>query len=492
MKQLLALLLPIALFASELYQNIKTEQAGYAKDFFLWQSIVYDNLNDNEKFEAFLLTKYPKQEHLKAINFKNTKEVSVKISFNEWQNFKDDRNKYIQTIANLSPQKANMLYLSNTKEPIEYIDAEMYANLFLWINDAKARNEKLNFKPKNEICFNNQLTKIIKRAIFSNNQATLYVLKECKNIESDGLFYLGINEYMQNNKTNAVEFFTKALQNSNQEEKEKINYWLYKTTQNRIFLKNAAKNGDYFYGALAKVELNEPLNKFELFSFNKQNSKLDINLSNPFEEKITSKYLKTLSKDKLNELKKQSMQKNYEPLFARINQIEGKKVFVAPYLDLMQNESNENKALWLAIAKQESAFFPNDISSAYAVGVMQIIPALLTDINPKIKPLELLDPNINVLLAISYFKKLKQTYRSPAFVAISFNAGQGYLKRLQAKNLFETDDKLLALELIDYDETRQYVKRVLYNYIIYCNGLDVAINEKTILQNPFAQFHTLH
>ncbi len=493
MKQLLIVSTLISLlFAGDFYQNIKTKQQSYAKDLFLWQAMLYDSLDDDEKFEAFLLTKQPKQEQLKALNFKNTKSINAKISFNEWQTFKGNKNKYIDELAYISPKKATMLYLFETKEPIDNIDADVYANLFLWISDPKTRNEKLNFKPKSEICSNLQITKIIKRAIYSNNQNTIKTLQECKNIDSDGLFYLGINEFMQNNQKNATDFFAKALQNANQEEKEKINYWLYKTTKNKTYLKNAAKDSDYFYGTLAKVELGELPNRFELFTFSKQNDKLDINLSSPFEEKTTSKYLKSLTKTKLNKLKEQSMQKDYEPLFARINQIEGKKVFIAPYLDLMQNEGNENKALWLAIARQESQFFPNDVSPAYAIGVMQIIPALSSDLNPKIKPLELLEPNINVPLAISYFKKLKQNYKSPAFVAISFNAGQGYLKRLQAKNLFDMDDKLLALELIDYDETRQYVKRVLYNYIVYCNALGVQINEKTILQNPFAQFHTLH
>ena len=124
------------------------------------------------------------------------------------------------------------------------------------------------------------------------------------------------------------------------------------------------------------------------------------------------------------------------------------------------------------VMRQESLYNPMCYSSASAIGLMQIIPSTgyyiarqfgYYDFNPSM----LYRKNINIGFGSYYLKTLLNQFDNRKYLAIaSYNAGPGavsYWKNYLLKNY----KMLLFIELIPFNQTRNYVKRVLANYYVY-------------------------
>lgn len=127
--------------------------------------------------------------------------------------------------------------------------------------------------------------------------------------------------------------------------------------------------------------------------------------------------------------------------------------------------------LMQSIIRQESAFNPEARSPADAFGLMQLIPELALRLSKQYKTEyksfdDLYDPAKNVYLGAAYLKELnsKMNKRMVGVIA-AYNAGTGPIQNWyrvrNRKDVFE------FIEGIAYEETRNYVKLVLRNWIIY-------------------------
>ncbi len=127
--------------------------------------------------------------------------------------------------------------------------------------------------------------------------------------------------------------------------------------------------------------------------------------------------------------------------------------------------------LMQSIIRQESAFNPEARSPADAFGLMQLIPELAKRLSKQHKVDysnfdDLYDPAKNVTLGAAYLSELdeRMTKRKVGVIA-AYNAGTGpifnWYKNRSRKDVFE------FIEGIAYEETRNYVKLVLRNWIIY-------------------------
>ena len=89
----------------------------------------------------------------------------------------------------------------------------------------------------------------------------------------------------------------------------------------------------------------------------------------------------------------------------------------------------------------------------------------------KISYLDMFDPAINIPYAEYFTRPLIKEFKHPLFVSYAYNGGPGFTRRLLAKNqLFKKSNPLdpwYSMEMIPYEETRKYGKKVLANYIIY-------------------------
>jgi soluble lytic murein transglycosylase len=133
-------------------------------------------------------------------------------------------------------------------------------------------------------------------------------------------------------------------------------------------------------------------------------------------------------------------------------------------------------AVIYAIARQESTFNPKVISSARAMGLMQVTPGAARHVASKFRaPYDekrlLSDQTYNVQLGAAELGELIGDYRGSYILTFAgYNAGRGRVKEWIAKHGDPRDPKVDPIdwvEQIPFSETRNYVQRVLENLQVY-------------------------
>ncbi len=126
----------------------------------------------------------------------------------------------------------------------------------------------------------------------------------------------------------------------------------------------------------------------------------------------------------------------------------------------------------LGLIRQESRFIPDIRSSVGATGLMQIMPATgkMLAKNSGIKnpgKLSLTDIDLNVRLGTKYLRQLHDRFNGSAVLAsAAYNAGPGRAASWRSALPKPIDGAAFA-ESIPFSETRDYVKRVLSNAVLY-------------------------
>jgi soluble lytic murein transglycosylase len=133
-------------------------------------------------------------------------------------------------------------------------------------------------------------------------------------------------------------------------------------------------------------------------------------------------------------------------------------------------------AVVYAIARQESTFNPKTVSSARAMGLMQVTPEAGRYVARKFgasydEKRLLSDQTYNVQLGAAELGDLYADYRGSHILTFAgYNAGRGRVKEWIAKYGDPRDPKVDPVdwvELIPFSETRNYVQRVLENLQVY-------------------------
>jgi soluble lytic murein transglycosylase len=134
-------------------------------------------------------------------------------------------------------------------------------------------------------------------------------------------------------------------------------------------------------------------------------------------------------------------------------------------------------AFVFGLIRQETRFMAQLRSSAGATGLMQLMPATARwvakkvgmDLNPA-RPEQLNDPATNLKLGTSYLKMvLDDLSGSQALAAAAYNAGPGRPRRWREGPVLEA---AAWAENIPFNETRDYVKKVLSNTSVYAAMLN--------------------
>jgi len=136
-----------------------------------------------------------------------------------------------------------------------------------------------------------------------------------------------------------------------------------------------------------------------------------------------------------------------------------------------------DEALLYGIARQESRFVPDIVSSAGAVGLMQLMPRTArwvagkmarTDFNPA----QITSAGVNTQFGAFYFRYWHDRLgERPAITAAAYNAGPS---RAQAwRPAAAPLEGAIWVETIPFSETRDYVKKVLANTVLYARALNL-------------------
>ncbi|MDR2077725.1 MAG: lytic transglycosylase domain-containing protein, partial [Rickettsiales bacterium] len=141
---------------------------------------------------------------------------------------------------------------------------------------------------------------------------------------------------------------------------------------------------------------------------------------------------------------------------------------------------SENLILIHAIIKQESDFLVRAESGAGAKGIMQIMPStakrICKELGIKYSDYWLKHDRIyNIRLGSYYINRLIRDYEGSKILAIaSYNAGPNAVNRWikdfgDPRTMNDLESMVDWIESIDYKETRNYVQKVLGNFIVYEN-----------------------
>lgn len=122
------------------------------------------------------------------------------------------------------------------------------------------------------------------------------------------------------------------------------------------------------------------------------------------------------------------------------------------------------------LMRQESRFIMDAKSSAGAKGLMQLMPATAKWVAQKIgmdryHPGRVTDMDTNVTLGTNYLKMVFDGLDShPVLASAAYNAGPGRARKWRAERPLEG---AIYAETIPFNETRDYVKKVMANATIY-------------------------
>ena len=126
-------------------------------------------------------------------------------------------------------------------------------------------------------------------------------------------------------------------------------------------------------------------------------------------------------------------------------------------------------SLVFSIIKAESGFSEDAVSSAGAVGLMQLMPSTAKFVceqnNIPFNAEQLNDGEYNAMLGCIYLNYLQSRFEDTETVVAAYNAGEGIVS-LWLKNTEYSDDGI-HLKSIPYGETKNYVKKVLRYQKIY-------------------------
>jgi len=297
----------------------------------------------------------------------------------------------------------------------------------------------------------------------------------------------------------AVEQF--AQKSNNQSFISKLTYWKAKSLQRMgkkeeaaaIFTALNVTDPFGYYGIISSIEADKPLAPLTPSLINKDPSgNLSLDWLIAVEEKdfsqkllkeINSQFKKTEEREKAMSLYFQTewyqggMRQIYNFKESGRNMMTEKYVnvvFPTPYLKTVEALSSKYavpKELIYAITRQESAFVPSERSWADAFGLMQMIPEKAEELSKKHKiPYkdfnDLYEPDINLEMGTALLKDLQKKFSGKfAQTVAAYNASESAIKVWEKErfhgNYFE------FIEMIPYEETRNYIKLVFRNFITY-------------------------
>jgi soluble lytic murein transglycosylase len=139
------------------------------------------------------------------------------------------------------------------------------------------------------------------------------------------------------------------------------------------------------------------------------------------------------------------------------------------YINQYANKFSIDSQLVKSVIKRESNINPEAVSNKGAMGLMQIMPKTAREIAVQLNVSDyssdkLKDARVNIMLGTYYLKKLLDYYNNNLILALAaYNAGIGNVDMWRK----EIPDLYINVEKIPFNETKNYVKSVMFIYKIH-------------------------
>lgn len=141
-----------------------------------------------------------------------------------------------------------------------------------------------------------------------------------------------------------------------------------------------------------------------------------------------------------------------------------------PEVEEAAKERGIDPLLVLSVMREESRFAPDARSIAGALGLMQLMPHTAHKFTKSARvelrnASDLYDARTNIFIGSAYLKHLLNKLGSVPLALAAYNGGEDAVKEWMKKGSYRTVDEFI--EDIPYDETRNYVKKVMTSYFEY-------------------------
>jgi soluble lytic murein transglycosylase len=148
-------------------------------------------------------------------------------------------------------------------------------------------------------------------------------------------------------------------------------------------------------------------------------------------------------------------------------------LFPKPFWTDLKKYSSSNALdpyLVASLIRQESAFNPNAVSRANAVGLMQLLPKVGKGVAKqeklkKFTPQQLFTPAVNMQLGTRYFRIMVDKFSSFEYALAAYNAGSDRVQDWMAQGKYRDPQEFV--ESIPFTETREYVQNIIRNANVY-------------------------
>lgn len=507
---------------------LKQQPSGISRDFYIWLFLQQD-ISPQDAKEAYALAMY-KNPKLFSLYFqkggnqalsrqticqrmpleKLLKEDAKCIAFalttkNAESLDKSKLEKLSQAIKPHNITLSNNLKILSSATPFKELinqNAQTFGDFYFAIS--QNYRYQLNFKLPKETAEelikerNNSFNRALRHIILTPslnalNRSFVMVAPQTilKALDEETAFYLGLNAMRHYKREQALIYFLHSKEIAKSSfNRNRATFWAFLASNNTQYLETLSHSKAVDIYTLASLEMLQAQPKFHIvYDINAQEENANWDFKDPFEwERIRNSFrnLKELNEDLAEQLLLQTDNTETQAHYVWLSRDFSKEYFLMPYKEVFSSFSNDKQALLYALARQESLFIPTAISTSYALGLMQLMPfnveAIAKELNQEqeVGYLDMFDPAINVPYAEYFTRPLIKEFRHPLFVSYAYNGGPGFMRRLLAKNyLFKKSNPLdpwYSIEMIPYEESRIYGKKVLANYIIYQKELGTNIN----------------
>ncbi len=502
-------------------KELKKEPKSLAKDYYLYRLVENKKLNDKE-FKAIKKDIFNSFGKLKKVY--NAK-FRPKLKSNPCDKFTTlnvlDANQtckiskcnpnFVEKLSSISRQILiaqkttndckNLLLAYESPNLVKFFDESKNVKNFFRFYFSNKDNEKLNESLSTEflnmISTNKNFEKFLKDIVINKKFPKLRQNLsdiDATNLNYDVNFLLGINSVIQNNSEKSIKFFKNAVRISTNLKKDNAIFWMYLITKNKKFLQELKDSQNLnIYSLYAREISGLNIPKIKLFTPTITQPK-DYNASNPFAWVKLKKKIDSLSTQKLLQMSDDFFTKRtigeYLYMLEKVNNFPD-NYFATPFVEFMDNKSSQRKALIYAIARQESKFINSAISTSYALGMMQFMPFLANDTAKQLKITNfdqdrMFEPQTALKFANFHIDWLEKYITNPVFIAYAYNGGINFTKKMILRgDLFNKGkyEPFLSMELVPYEESKLYAKKVLANYIIYLRIFDSNIKISKIFEN---------
>ena len=515
-KIVFSLFLTSAVFAQDItMQWLEKQPKSYAKDFYIWRYLATDitpqeankalsqvrRLNNKILYRYItksndpLLKEYKTCKKAKTSTLLKKPDYCMEAGISIYDATKlspKDLKKVITKVEKEYPLYAQKLSILQSALPFKSLiesDNDPFFSVFNKVGDAyrvKYFNKHIPKKLFDRLAKDERkFTRAIKLIV--NNPKMKHTQKSLLNVDATKFNYkttfaLAINAIQLKKEKIALKYLELAHKKAYyQMEKDNVTFWQYQLTKKEHYLRELSESWDVnIYTLYAYNKLQKTPNNI-IFNIEQKPTKSLFDINNPF---LWHKVLKDSKKMDQKKLEKYYNTFTDEETIGHLAFIKErfdrykKSYFVTPYDKYLKSVNKDRKALIYAIARQESRFIPTSISTAYAMGVMQIMPFLSKALAKELKEDYDIDKQLeaktNLRYANHHLNFLDRRLNNPLFIAYAYNGGIGFTRKTLKKGLFKKGkfEPWLSMEMIAYDETKKYGKKVLANYLIYQNHIN--------------------